>query len=141
MRVINEQTKGFCIDRTFQNQPAEMCTHYCQKNSLRISSVKELCEILYSIHSKATSRFTAVLSNTETVFFIKLLKMMFADFKLSTMKIKVHAYLNPNSKFQSFSFLSLVFIKLNLVELNMCWWSERSTSLSSQRKALQLKVF
>lgn len=61
--------------------------------------MKELCEILYSIHSKATSHFTAVLSNTETVFFIKLLKMMFADFKLSTMKIKVHAYLNPNSKF------------------------------------------
>lgn len=28
MRVINEQTKGFCTDRTFQNQPAEMCTHY-----------------------------------------------------------------------------------------------------------------
>lgn len=53
----------------------------------------------YTLFTPKLHHVSQLFCQTETVFFIKLLKMMFADFKLSTMKIKVHAYLNPNSKF------------------------------------------
>ena len=48
---------------------------------------------------------------------------MFVDFKFSTMKTQVSAYLNPICKIQFFSFL-LIFSLLNLVKLNIFYWCE-----------------
>lgn len=98
MRVINEQTKGFALTELFRTNQQRCALTIVRKIVLGSQVWKNYVKS-YTLFTPKLHHVSQLFCQTETVFFIKLLKMMFADFKLSTMKIKVHAYLNPNSKF------------------------------------------